>query len=178
MKLFYQKVGTQTVVINNEKVKFVNCIAEVDDEFGAEALKLGLPGLCENGKQPAYQTPMEVKLQAAGKEKEDFFAKEVERLTNVNNALKEQLKAAQADAEAWKAEYTKLAESKGEAPAQEPAAPAEPEPTEEEKLRAELELMTKDQITGFAKEAEIDVTPMANMKKQDMINYIIDQSKE
>ena len=171
MKLFYAKVGTQVVNINGTRVKFDNCIAEVEDAFGEEALALGLPGLYEDGTQPAFQTP-----------------REVGRLTNIKAALEQQLKEAQAEIEVWKSEYQKEHDlrikevgSKG-APQEPVTAPApteeaQAELTEEEKLRAELELMTKAQILEFAKEAEIDMTPIANGKKPEMINFIMEQSK-
>ena len=97
-------------------------------------------------------------------------------------------KEAQAEIEVWKSEYQKEHDlrikevgSKG-APQEPVTAPApteeaQAELTEEEKLRAELELMTKAQILEFAKEAEIDMTPIANGKKPEMINFIMEQSK-
>ena len=75
MKLFYAKVGTQVVNINGTRVKFDNCIAEVEDAFGEEALALGLPGLYEDGTQPAFQTPREVALQASAADREEFLNK-------------------------------------------------------------------------------------------------------
>lgn len=188
MKLFYAKVGTQVVNINGTRVKFDNCIAEVEDAFGEEALALGLPGLYEDGTQPAFQTPREVALQASAADREEFLNKELGRLTNIKAALEQQLKEAQAEIEVWKSEYQKEHDlrikevgSKG-APQESVTAPApteeaQAELTEEEKLRAELELMTKAQILEFAKEAEIDMTPIANGKKPEMINFIMEQSK-
>lgn len=188
MELFYASVGSQTININGQRVKFNNCIAEVEEEFGAEVLKLGLPGLYENGKQPAFQTPREVALQADAADREEFLNKELGRLTNIKTALEQQLKEAKAEIEVWKAEYQKehdlrIKEVGSNGAPQEAATtteqPAEtqPELTEEEKLRAELELMTKAQILDFAKEAEIDMTPVLAAKKPDMINFIIEQSK-
>ena len=114
--------------------------------------------------------------------------KELGRLTNIKAALEQQLKEAQAEIEVWKSEYQKEHDlrikevgSKG-APQEPVTAPApteeaQAELTEEEKLRAELDLMTKAQILEFAKEAEIDMTPIANGKKPEMINFIMEQSK-
>lgn len=185
MKLFYHGAGTRVVVINGEKVKFVNCIAEVEDKFGEDALKLGLPNLFEEGKQPAFQTPREVALQSDAKDREDFYKKELERLTNIKTALEEQVKQMQKDVAAWKAEYQKEHDLRvkevgtGGVQQNAPVVTEQPAPelTEEEKLRAELELMTKVQIMDFAKEAAIDMTSIAAGKKQDMIDFIIEQSK-
>ena len=121
-------------------------------------------------------------------DREEFLNKELGRLTNIKAALEQQLKEAQAEIEVWKSEYQKEHDlrikevgSKG-APQEPVTAPApteeaQAELTEEEKLRAELELMTKAQILEFAKEAEIDMTPIANGKKPEMINFIMEQSK-
>lgn len=55
MELFYASVGSQTININGQRVKFNNCIAEVEEEFGAEVLKLGLPGLYEMVNNPPFK---------------------------------------------------------------------------------------------------------------------------
>lgn len=186
MKLFYAKIGTQTVNINGKRVKFEDCIAEVEEEFGKDVLQLGLPGMYEDGKQPVFQTPIEVQLQASAADREEFLKKECARLTNIKTALEKQLKEARAEVEVWKNEYQKEHDmrvkqigSDGTA-TNTPAIVEDPkkELTEEEKLRAELELMTKEQIKTFANEAEIDMASVANSTKKEMINFIIEQTKE
>ena len=42
MKLFNRKAGNKTINYNGKNVKFVNCVAEVEDDFGKEVLKLGI----------------------------------------------------------------------------------------------------------------------------------------
>lgn len=186
MKLFYSKIGSQVVNINGKRVKFENCIAEVEEDFGKEVLQLGLPGMYEDGKQPVFQTSREVQLQASAADREEFLKKECGRLTNIKTALEKQLKEARAEIEVWKNEYQKEHDmrvkqigSDGTATNAQPK-PEEPqkELTEEEKLRAELELMTKEQIKTFATEAAIDMASVLNGTKKEMINFIIEQTKE
>lgn len=107
MKLFSRTAGTRIVNINGEKVKFVNCVAEVSDEFGEEALKLGLPGLYEHGKQPVYETPKEVAMKSDFKDKEDWYKKELARLKNISEAKEQKIKELTAEVTNWKNEYQK-----------------------------------------------------------------------
>ena len=73
MILYNRKAVNQTVMLNGKPVKFVGCKAEVSDEFGTEVLKLGIPDLYEDGKQPAFETPKEVRMKSEFKDREDFY---------------------------------------------------------------------------------------------------------
>lgn len=92
MKLFNRKAGNKTINYNGKNVKFVNCVAEVEDDFGKEVLKLGIPDLYEHGKQPVFETPKEVQMKSDFKDREEWYKKEIARLTNVNTANKRRLR--------------------------------------------------------------------------------------
>lgn len=207
MKLFYSKIGSRTININGENVKFVNCVAEVSDELGAEALKLGLPGLYENGKQPAFETPKEVRMMSDFKDKEDFYQGEIGRLKGIIEAKDQKIKGLEVELQNWKDEYTKehaafakFVEdtSKGiveapkepapeQAPDEAPVVPEEPSnaekesddaPTEEDELRKELSEMKKDDLVFFAeKECGIDPAELKGLKKDAIIDRIVGSSK-
>mgnify|MGYP001226728579 CR=1 FL=1 len=91
MKLFNRKAGNKTINYNGKNVKFVNCVAEVEDDFGKEVLKLGIPDLYEHGKQPVFETPKEVQMKSDFKDREEWYKKEIARLTNVNTANKKKI---------------------------------------------------------------------------------------
>ena len=203
MKLFYSKIGSRTININGELVKFVDCVAEVADDVGKEALELGLPGLYEYGKQPVYETPKEIQMMSDFKDKEAFFQGEITRLKGMCESYKKKIEGLEVEVNNWKEEYNKehaafakfaeevskeaLQRPKDEAPA--PASePASKEPTEgtgaenksadDAELRKELSEMKKDDLISFAeKECGIDSAELKGMKKDEIINRIIDSSR-
>lgn len=200
MKLYNSKIGTQTINISGHLVKFVNSIAEVDDALGAEILELGLPDLYENGKQPVYETPKEIRMKTDFAEKEQWYMGECERLKNIAEARKEKINELEAEVALWKSEFQKehdariaLAESLSgsERPQvegtqeQAPAAPENEEmegdqneaPTEEE-LREELKDMKKDELIKVAVESGLDEAEMKELKKAEIIDKIVELTKE
>lgn len=207
MKLFYSKIGSRTININGENVKFVNCIAEVAEDFGAEALKLGLPGLYEDGKQPAFETPKEVQMMSDFKDKEDFYQGEIARLKGIVDAKDQKIKGLEVELQNWKDEYNKehaafvkfvddtskgiIEAPKTYAPEQVPEKvedapvgpnsaekPEEGVPTDEGELRKELSEMKKEDLVSFAeKECGIDPAELKGFKKDAIIDRIIGSSK-
>ena len=105
MKLFNRKAGNKTINYNGKNVKFVNCVADVEDDFGKEVLKLGIPDLYEHGKQPVFETPKEVQMKSDFKDREEWYKKEIARLTNVNTANKKKIEELEQEVENWKNEY-------------------------------------------------------------------------
>lgn len=205
MKLFSRKAGNQTININGQNVKFVNGIAEVEDSFGEEALKLGLPDLFEKGKEPAYHTPREVKMTSDFKVKEEFYQKEIARLKNANEALKKKVGTLEADIEEWKKLCADLQSNGGqeankneapniaqditpepnpenanEAPESEAGEKGEePSTTEfdEEQVRKEMSTLKKDELIAFAVENSIDITVVESKTKAEIIDFLIEQMK-
>ena len=132
MKLFNRKAGSKVININGTNVKFVNCVAEVDDEFGKEALKLGLPNLYEHGKQPVFETPKEVQMKSDFNDREEWYKKELARLTNINTSQKKKIEELEQEVVNWKGEYEKEHEARlklaeGIIPAAETVTPPAPE---------------------------------------------------
>lgn len=132
MKLFNRKAGNKVININGTNVKFVNCVAEVEDEFGKEALKLGLPNLYEHGKQPVFETPKEVQMKSDFNDREEWYKKEIARLTNINTSQKKKIEELEQEVVNWKGEYEKEHEARlklagGIIPAAETVTPPAPE---------------------------------------------------
>ena len=132
MKLFNRKAGNKVININGTNVKFVNCVAEVEDEFGKEALKLGLPNLYEHGKQPVFETPKEVQMKSDFNDREEWYKKEIARLTNINTSQKKKIEELEQEVVKWKGEYEKEHEARlklaeGIIPAPETVTPPAPE---------------------------------------------------
>ena len=132
MKLFNRKAGNKVININGTNVKFVNCVAEVEDEFGKEALKLGLPNLYEHGKQPVFETPKEVQMKSDFNDREEWYKKEIARLTNINTSQKKKIEELEQEVVNWKGEYEKEHEARlklagGIIPAAETVTPPTPE---------------------------------------------------
>lgn len=184
MKLFSKNAGNKTVNINGKNVKFTNCVAEVEDSFGAEALKLGLPDLFEDGKQPVFETPKEVRMKTDFQDKEEWYQKEIAKLKTSCDAYKRKVEELQIEVKNWKCEYEKekelrIASVKGnvtiEAPneKEEMKASNEKEEVDEKTLRQELSAMKKDELLQFAAEAEIDVSKLENLTKSEIIDIII-----
>ena len=214
MKLFNRKAGNKVININGTNVKFVNCVAEVEDEFGKEALKLGLPNLYEHGKQPVFETPKEVQMKSDFKDREEWYKKEIARLTNVNTANKKKIEELEQEVENWKNEYNREHEARiqlaaGTVPPAETVTPPAPEaivenptegtgeetqgdadpevtggegtPTPEEEeaaLRKELGVMKKDELIAFGQEGGIDMTAVAEKTKAEIIEFLVNASKE
>lgn len=107
MKLFDKKIGNQIVNFNGKKVAFVNSVAEVDDAFGAEILKMGFPDIYEFGKQPVYETPKEIQMKTDFSEKEEWYKGECSRLRNIADSRKKQVEDLEAEVKLWKGEYEK-----------------------------------------------------------------------
>lgn len=197
MKLYSRKTGTKVVNINGQKVQFVNGVAEVEDDFGAEVLKLGLPEMYEYGKQPAFVTPKEVQMKSDFKDREDWYKRELERITNVKEAREVEVKKLKTEVEMWKQEYQKehdlrVALASGTAP--EAKAEAIPSVQEEKSLenpkeettatqedsdlRIELEKMKKDELIKFGEESGFDMSEIKNQTKAEIVEFLLNSSKE
>lgn len=197
MKLYSRKTGTKVVNINGQKVQFVNGVAEVEDDFGAEVLKLGLPEMYEYGKQPAFVTPKEVQMKSDFKDREDWYKRELERITNVKEAREAEVKKLKTEVEMWKQEYQKehdlrVALASGTAP--EAKAEAIPSVQEEKSLenpkeettatqedsdlKAELENMKKDELIKFGEESGFDMSEIKNQTKAEIVEFLLNSSKE
>lgn len=202
MILYNRKAVNQTVMLNGKPVKFVACKAEVSDEFGIEVLKLGIPDIYEDGKQPAFETPKEVRMKSEFKDREDFYLREIQKYKNMVESYKVQLKTAQADASLWKAEYEKehnlriqliedgkaVAEAAAEAQTKEPANDSKPTENEAheapsgtevavesevEDLRKELSAMKKDELIAFGQESGLDMSSVEGLTKKEIVEYIL-----
>jgi hypothetical protein len=201
MKLFNRKAGNKTINYNGKNVKFVNCVAEVEDDFGKEVLKLGIPDLYEHGKQPVFETPKEVQMKSDFKDREEWYKKEIARLTNVNTANKKKIEELEQEVENWKNEYNREHEARiqlaagtenpTEGTGEETQGDADPEvtggeggegnPTPEEEeaaLRKELGAMKKDELIAFGQEGGIDMTAVAEKTKAEIIEFLVNASKE
>lgn len=202
MILYNRKAVNQTVMLNGQPVKFVACKAVVADDFGQEVLKLGIPDIYEDGKQPAFETPKEVRMKSEFKDREDFYLREIQKYKNMVESYKVQLKTAQADASLWKAEYEKehnlriqliedskaVAEAAAEVQAKESS--NDPKPTENESheaaseaqatvesevedLRKELSSMKKDELIAFGQESGLDMSSVEGLTKKEIVEYIL-----
>lgn len=192
MKLFNAKIGTQTINVNGTLVRFVNCIAEVDDALGAEVLGMGFPDLYEYGKQPVYETPREIRMQSDFAEKETWYQEECARLKNIAATRKERIKELEMEIDTWKKEYEKeraarvaLAENMtamqqeiAEHPVVEEAAEdttAAP-PTEDE-IRMELAPLKKNELIDFAVKSGFTADEVADRTKTEIIDMIVESTK-
>ena len=197
MKLYSRKTGTKVVNINGQKVQFVNGVAEVEDDFGAEVLKLGLPEMYEYGKQPAFVTPKEVQMKSDFKDREDWYKRELERITNVKEAREAEVKKLKTEVEMWKQEYQKehdlrVALASGTAPeakaeaitsVQEEKSLENPKEEttatqEDSDLKAELEKMKKDELIKFGEESGFDMSEIKNQTKAEIVEFLLNSSKE
>ena len=214
MKLFNRKAGNKTINYNGKNVKFVNCVAEVEDDFGKEVLKLGIPDLYEHGKQPVFETPKEVQMKSDFKDREEWYKKEISSRTNIITAIKKKIEELEQDFENWKNEIKRDHEARiqlaaGTVPAAETVTPPAPEaivenptegtgeetqgdadpevtggegiPTPEEEeaaLRKELGVMKKDELIAFGQEGGIDLTAVAEKTKAEIIEFLVNASKE
>lgn len=202
MILYNRKAVNQTVILNGKPVKFVACKAVVPDDFGEEVLKLGIPDLYEDGKQPVVETPKEIRMKSEFKDREDFYLMEIQKYKNMVESYKVQLKTAQADSALWKAEYekehnlriqaveddNKVAEAEAKAQDEMPA--ADPKPTENEapeapvegegsveteveSLRKDLFSMKKDELIAFGQESGLDMASVEGLTKKEIVEYIL-----
>ena len=192
MKLFNAKIGTQTINVNGTLVRFVNCIAEVDDALGAEVLGMGFPDMYEYGKQPVYETPKEIRMQSDFAEKETWYQEECARLKNIAATRKERIKELEMEIDTWKKEYEKeraarvaLAENMTamqqeiaehpvveEAEVDTTAAP----PTEDE-IRMELAPLKKNELIDFAVKSGFTADEVADRTKTEIIDMIVESTK-
>lgn len=206
MKLFDKKIGNQTVNFNGRKVTFVNSVAEVDDSFGAEILKMGFADLYELGKQPVYETPKEIQMKTDFSEKEEWYKGECSRLRNIADSRKKQVEDLESEVKLWKEEYEKekaarlalvenlsrATESTPEVPDEtEPEQPkneeqsgeeevvdeAAPEETSDEALREELASLKKDELLAFAKDNGLEIDGLEKKTKADIIEFIVESTK-
>ena len=197
MILYNRKAVNQTVMLNGKPVKFVACKAEVSDEFGIEVLKLGIPDIYEDGKQPAFETPREVRIKSEFQDKELFYQREIAKYKNMVESYKSQLKTAQADAALWRAEYEKehnlriqliedaqnVSEVAAEAAAS--SAPSDSDIAESkeengigqevEALRKDLFAMKKDELIAFGKESGLDMSSVEGLTKKEIVDYILSE---
>lgn len=205
MKIFNRKAGNRIININGTNVKFVNCVAEVDDEFGKEALKLGLPNLFEFGKQPVFETPKEIQMKSDFNDREEWYKKELARVMNVNASQKKKIVELEQEVLNWKAEYGKehelrikfVSEMSSEpetvddydpekiegdeldpkySEASTKAQSLTPE-EEEELLRSEFSKMKKDDLIAFGKESGFDMSVVADKTKAEIIDFLVESSK-
>lgn len=206
MKLFDKKIGNQTVNFNGRKVTFVNSVAEVDDAFGAEILKMGFADLYELGKQPVYETPKEIQMKTDFSEKEEWYKGECSRLRNIADSRKKQVEDLELEVKLWKEEYEKekaarLAlvenlsreaepapevpeETESEQPKndeqgneEEVAEEAAPEETSDEALCEELASLKKDELLTFAKDNGLETDGLDKRTKADIIEFIVESTK-
>ncbi len=206
MKLFDKKIGNQTVNFNGRKVTFVNSVAEVDDAFGAEILKMGFPDLYEFGKQPVYETPKEIQMKTDFSEKEEWYKGECSRLRNIADSRKKQVEDLEAEVKLWKEEYEKekLArlslvenlskDSEVMLDKPEVTEPEQPKNDEQEgetsmmgntlpcdtpddDLRDELSSLKKDELIAFAEGNGLVIEEPSKMTKAEIIEYIVESTK-
>lgn len=206
MKLFDKKIGNQTVNFNGRKVTFVNSVAEVDDAFGAEILKMGFADLYELGKQPVYETPKEIQMKTDFSEKEEWYKGECARLRNIADSRKKQVEDLESEVKLWKEEYEKekaarlaLVENLSRATESAPEVPDETEPeqpkndeqggeekvadeatpegTSDEALREELAALKKDELLAFAKDNGLEIDGLEKRTKADIIEFIVESTK-
>lgn len=195
MKLFDKKIGNQTVNFNGRKVTFVNSVAEVDDAFGAEILKMGFPDLYEFGKQPVYETPKEIQMKTDFSEKEEWYKGECSRLRNIADSRKKQVEALEAEVKLWKEEYEKeksarlaLVENLSKDSEVMPDKPEVTEPeqpkndeqegkTPDDDLRDELSSLKKDELIAFAEGNGLVIEEPSKMTKAEIIEYIVESTK-
>lgn len=206
MKLFDKKIGNQTVNFNGRKVTFVNSVAEVDDAFGAEILKMGFPDLYEFGKQPIYETPKEIQMKTDFSEKEEWYKGECSRLRNIADSRKKQVEALEAEVKLWKEEYEKeksarlalvenlLKDSEVMPDKPEVTEPEQPKNDEQEgetsmmgntlpcdtsddDLRDELSPLKKDELIAFAEGNGLVIEEPSKMTKAEIIEYIVESTK-
>lgn len=197
MKLFNRKAGNKVININGTNVKFVNCVAEVEDEFGKEILKLGFPNLYEHGKQPVFETPKEVQMKSEFNDREEWYKKEIARLTNISTSQKRRIEELEQEVVNWKGEYEREHEARlkfveGVTPTFEtvttPLAPENSEEgsegknltSEEEKevLCKELLEMKKDELIAFGTESGFDMSAIAEKTKAEIVEFLVTSSKE
>jgi hypothetical protein len=180
MKLFNRKAGNKVININGTNVKFVNCVAEVEDEFGKEALKLGLPNLYEHGKQPVFETPKEVQMKSDFNDREEWYKKEIARLTNINTSQKKKIEELEQEVVNWKSEYEKEHEARlklaeGIIPAPETVTPPAPEnPVEDPAATTDDENPAEgdggETLTPEQEEEELR-KELSGMKKDELIAF-------
>lgn len=180
MKLFNRKAGNKVININGTNVKFVNCVAEVEDEFGKEALKLGLPNLYEHGKQPVFETPKEVQMKSDFNDREEWYKKEIARLTNINTSQKKKIEELEQEVVNWKGEYEKEHEARlklaeGIIPAPETVTPPAPEnPVEDPAATTDDENPAEgdggETLTPEQEEEELR-KELSGMKKDELIAF-------
>lgn len=183
MKLFSKKAGNKTININGVNVKFTNCIAQVDDDFGAEVLKLGLPDMYEDGKQPLFETPKEIQMKTDFQDKEDWYQKEITRITISRDSYKRRVEELEVEVRNWKAEYEKeralrMKDVEASAAAAPEAPVVDEEVVDEESLRKELGGMKKEELLQFAVESGLDRAVLENLTKAEIIEAIINPEKE
>jgi hypothetical protein len=206
MKLFDKKIGNQTVNFNGRKVTFVNSVAEVDDAFGAEILKMGFADLYELGKQPVYETPKEIQMKTDFSEKEEWYKGECSRLRNIADSRKKQVEDLESEVKLWKEEYEKekaarlaLVENLSRATESAPEVPDEiepeqpkndeqggeeevagevtPEETSDEALREELVSLKKDELLAFVRDNGLEIDGLEKRTKADIIEFIVESTK-
>ena len=151
----------------------------------------------EYGKQPAFVTPKEVQMKSDFKDREDWYKRELERITNVKEAREAEVKKLKTEVEMWKQEYQKehdlrVALASGTAP--EAKAEAIPSVQEEKSLenpkeettatqedsdlKAELEKMKKDELIKFGEESGFDMSEIKNQTKAEIVEFLLNSSKE
>lgn len=194
MKLFNKKVANRTVNINGTNVKFTNCVAEVEDSFGKEALLLGIPDLYEYGKQPLFETPKEIQMKSEFNDKEEWYKSELVRLTNMKDSYKKKIDELEVEIKNWKAEYEKehqkrlalVEASKYEKPeevheniSEEMAEENATEIiTDDEEMRKEMADMKKDELIQLGIQTGLDMDGVKSKTKAEIIEFLISHTQE
>lgn len=195
MKIFSKKAKTSLVNYGGEIVKFENCVAEVSDELGKKILEGGYADVYEYGKQPVFQTPKEIQMKSDFKEKEDWYQKEISRLTNIANARKSEVESLKVEVATWKEEYEK--EHQARLAILERIGISEGETLEEKKetsegvveekesdkkaieeIQKELQSLKKEELISFGEEMNLDMSSIKDKTKSEIIDYILENYSE
>lgn len=179
MKLFYRKLRNGLIRMGGCNVKFVNNVAEVSDTDGANILALKLPGLYEDGKQPVFETPKEIKMQADFSVKEAWYKGEIERLINTNESRKTRIKELEVEVANWKAEYAKMKEQNAkllkdfanQPEAEQPAPEAEPAPQPETGMQTQPEAEPASDAQPADETNDEIFGELMDMTKGEMLNW-------
>lgn len=187
MKIFSKKAKTSLVNYGGEIVKFDNCVAEVSDELGKKILEGGYADVYEYGKQPVFQSSKEIQMKSDFKEKEDWYNKEIARLTNIANARKNEVETLKVEVATWKEEYEKehqarlailerIGISEGENVEKEKISEAEEKDSDKkalEEIQKELQSLKKEELISFGEEMNLDMSSIKDKTKSEIIEFIL-----
>ena len=131
------------------------------------------------------------------KDREDWYKRELERITNVKEAREAEVKKLKTEVEMWKQEYQKEhdlrvalasgtaleAKAKAITSVQEEKSLENPKEEttatqEDSDLKAELEKMKKDELIKFGEESGFDMSEIKNQTKAEIVEFLLNSSKE